>query len=112
VTLNFPRHRSFGEGSGRREQVDRDWRLPLDLEEDRLSTSIRSARPTAPGGLPERGLRIVPTFGTNFHTSLQPLVATGCTGPLSCEGGQTIFDPTTGTHINAVCDCRQRRLPA
>src|SRR4029077_1259390 len=47
---------------------------------------------------------IVPTFGTNFHTSYMPLVATGCTGPLSCEGGQTIFDPTTGTHINAVCD--------
>jgi len=47
---------------------------------------------------------IVPTFGTNFHTSYMPVVASGCTGPLSCEGGQTIFDPTTGTHINAVCD--------
>jgi hypothetical protein len=47
---------------------------------------------------------IVPTFGTNFHTSYMPLVATGCTGPLSCEGGQTIFDPSSGTHINAVCD--------
>jgi hypothetical protein len=47
---------------------------------------------------------IVPTFGTNFHTSYMPVIATGCTGQLSCEGGQTIFDPTTGTHINAVCD--------
>ena len=28
-------------------------------------------------------------FGTNFHTSYMPLVATGCTGPMSCEGGQT-----------------------
>jgi len=47
---------------------------------------------------------IVPTFGTNFHTSYMPIVATGCTGKLSCEGGQSIFDPTTGTHLNAVCD--------
>jgi hypothetical protein len=47
---------------------------------------------------------IVPTFGTNFHTSYMPLIAAGCTGPLSCESGQTIFDPVSGTHINAVCD--------
>src|SRR5882762_2026408 len=50
------------------------------------------------------GTGIVPTFGTNFHTSYMPLIAAGCTGPLSCEGGQTIFDPTSGTHVNAVCD--------
>ncbi len=47
---------------------------------------------------------IVPTFGTNFHTSHMPVIATGCTGPLSCEGGQTIFNPATGTHDAAVCD--------
>src|SRR5207237_355498 len=52
---------------------------------------------------------IVPTFGTNFHTSYMPLIAAGCTGQLSCEGGQTIFDsdptsPTFGQHISAVCD--------
>src|SRR2546429_2124835 len=50
------------------------------------------------------GTTIVPTFGTNFHTSYMPLVATGCTGPLSCESGQTIVDPNTGQHVNAVCD--------
>jgi hypothetical protein len=50
------------------------------------------------------GTSIVPTFGTNFHTSYMPVVATGCTGVLSCESGQTVFDPTTGTHLNAVCD--------
>src|ERR1700730_13836946 len=54
------------------------------------------------GGLGTTG--IVPTFGTNFHTSYMPLIAAGCTGPLSCESGQTIFDPVSGTHINAVCD--------
>lgn len=47
---------------------------------------------------------IVPTFGTNFHTSYMPLIAAGCTGQLSCEGGQTIYDPTTGGHVPAVCD--------
>src|SRR5438876_8675934 len=47
---------------------------------------------------------IVPTFGTNFHTSYMPLIAAGCTGQLSCEGGQTIFNPVTGTHDAAVCD--------
>ncbi len=29
----------------------------------------------------------VVNFGTNFHTSYMPLVATGCTGPMSCEEG-------------------------
>jgi hypothetical protein len=47
---------------------------------------------------------IVPTFGANFHTSYMPLIAAGCTGQLSCEGGQTIFNPATGTHDPAVCD--------
>jgi hypothetical protein len=41
---------------------------------------------------------IVPTFGTNFHSSYMPLVATGCTGPLSCETGQTVLG------VPAVCD--------
>jgi hypothetical protein len=37
-------------------------------------------------------------YGTNFHTSAMPLVATGCTGPLSCEGGQTM------QNVKVVCD--------
>jgi hypothetical protein len=39
-----------------------------------------------------------PSFGTNFHTSWMPVVATGCTGPLSCESGQTVLG------VQAVCD--------
>ena len=61
----------------------------------------------------------IPTFGTNFHTSTMPFVAQGCTGPLSCESGQTMLDTrplctapgvpagcsaTGGTHVPAVCD--------
>jgi hypothetical protein len=41
---------------------------------------------------------IVPTFGTNFHTSYMPVVATGCTGERSCESGQTLLGSP------AVCD--------
>src|SRR5262249_6117066 len=37
-------------------------------------------------------------FATNFHTSHMPVVAAGCTGPKSCESGQTLL----GT--GAVCD--------
>ena len=47
----------------------------------------------------------IPTFGANFHTSTMGFVAQGCTGPLSCEAGQTMLDPAgSGTHIPAVCD--------
>jgi hypothetical protein len=41
---------------------------------------------------------IVPTFGTNFHTSYMPVVAAGCTGATSCETGQTLLG------VGAVCD--------
>src|SRR5207244_1542850 len=47
---------------------------------------------------------IVPTFGTNFHTSYMPLIATGCTGPLSCEGGQRLLGAPAVCDIgNGVC---------
>ncbi len=51
-----------------------------------------------PAGCPTAGAGIVPTFGTNFHTSYMPVVAAGCTGPLSCESGQTLLGAA------AVCD--------
>jgi hypothetical protein len=65
------------------------------------------------------------TLATNFHTSYMPVVAEGCTGPQSCEKGQTVYDggtpcttPPTGTtpgvpagcsvtagqHVLAACD--------
>jgi hypothetical protein len=54
------------------------------------------------------GTAIVPTFGTNFHTSYMPVVATGCVGPagnaVACEYGQTVYDPNTQSHVNTVCD--------
>jgi hypothetical protein len=50
------------------------------------------------------GQSTIPSFGVNFHTSAMNFVAQGCTGPLSCEGGQTFLNPATGTHVPAVCD--------
>jgi hypothetical protein len=51
-----------------------------------------------PAGCPVINGGIVPTLGVNFHTSNMPYVAQGCTGPLSCEGGQTVLG------LPAVCD--------
>ena len=90
------------------------------IEEDRTFyvDPACSANPP-PAGCPTSGLGIVPTLGTNFHTSYMPYVAQGCTGAVSCEGGQKVFDggtpctapgvpagcsATAGQHINAVCD--------
>jgi hypothetical protein len=43
-------------------------------------------------------------YGTNFHTSYMPLVATGCTGPLSCEYGQTVQGQGVVCDVgNGVC---------
>jgi hypothetical protein len=112
VTLNFPAATALGvtvlDGTDKSTLIA-DYRWII--EEDRtfyVDPNCTTNPPAAgcpgatTGGLGTTG--IVPTFGTNFHTSYMPLIAAGCTGPLSCEGGQTIFDPATGTHINAVCD--------
>src|SRR5882762_9304853 len=67
------------------------------LEEDRtfyINPACQTNPP--PAGCPTTG--IVPTFGTNFHTSFMPIVARGCVGTLSCEAGQTVLG------LAAVCD--------
>ena len=33
-----------------------------------------------------------------------PVIASGCTGPQSCERGQSVYNPVTGTHTAAVCN--------
>jgi hypothetical protein len=46
----------------------------------------------------------VPLLGTNFHTSDMPYVAQGCTGPLSCESGQSMLgNPAVCDVGNGVC---------
>jgi len=69
------------------------------IEEDRtfyINPACTTNPP--PAGCPTAGSGIVPTFGTNFHTSYMPVVAAGCTGDLSCESGQTVLG------VAAVCD--------
>jgi hypothetical protein len=69
------------------------------IEEDRTFyiNPACTANPP-PAGCPTSATGIVPTFGTNFHTSYMPVVAAGCTGPLSCESGQMLLGQA------AVCD--------
>ena len=45
-----------------------------------------------------------PSLGTSFHTSYMPVIAAGCVGTVACEGGQTVFDPASNSHMPAVCD--------
>jgi hypothetical protein len=98
VTLNFPAASGLKvtvlDGKDRTTQIT-DYRWII--EEDR-TFYIDPTKTT------NTGTGVVPTFGTNFHTSYMPVVATGCTGPLSCESGQTVLDPNTGQHVPAVCD--------
>ena len=75
------------------------------IEEDRtFYIDPKCTTNPPPAGCPTSGSGIVPTLGTNFHTSYMPYVAQGCTGPVSCEAGQMAIDPTTGNHVNVVCD--------
>jgi len=46
----------------------------------------------------------VASLGTNFHTSYMPVIAAGCIGTLACEAGQTVYDPVSKSHLQAVCD--------
>jgi hypothetical protein len=67
------------------------------IEEDRtvwIDPSVETTSTTAP----------VKNVAINFHSSHTPVVAQGCTGPVSCESGQTVYDPTSGSSVPAVCD--------
>jgi hypothetical protein len=106
VTLNFPT------GSGLSVHVvdGLDKTIAISdyrwiIEEDRtFFIDPNCTQNPPPAGCPSAG-GIVPTFGTNFHTSYMPVVATGCTGPLSCESGQTVLGQATVCDIgNGVCE--------
>ncbi|HYL13125.1 MAG TPA: choice-of-anchor D domain-containing protein [Terriglobales bacterium] len=75
------------------------------IEEDRtfyINPACTTNPP--PAGCPTSASGIVPTFGTNFHTSYMPVVAAGCTGSLSCEGGQTLLgQPAVCDGGNGIC---------
>ena len=98
VTLNFAAGSglavSVKDGTTKSAITDYRWII----EEDRtfyVNPNCTTNPPAA--GCPTAG-SIVPTFGTNFHTSYMPVIATGCTGTLSCESGQSVQG------VPAVCD--------
>src|SRR4029077_7647165 len=79
------------------------------IEEDKtffINPNCTTTTTTPPAGCPSTTTTsgVPPVFGVNFHTRAMPCVAQGCTGPMSCESGQTVFDPTSGQHVPAVCD--------
>jgi hypothetical protein len=82
------------------------------IEEDKTfwvdpncTTNTSITTPGCPGVVAgTAGTTTIPTFATNFHTSHQEYVAQGCTGPQSCESGQTVYNPATQTHVPAACD--------
>jgi hypothetical protein len=75
------------------------------IEEDRtfyINPNCTANPP--PAGCPTSGSGIVPTLGTNFHTSYMPYVAQGCTGKVSCEFGQTVLgQPVVCDVGNGAC---------
>ncbi len=75
------------------------------IEEDQTFYVNPNCATNPPGGTcPTNATGIVPTFGVNFHTSHMPFVAQGCTGPLSCESGQTVLGvPSVCDVSNGVC---------
>jgi hypothetical protein len=102
------------------------------IEEDKTfwvdpncTTNSSINTPGCPTIVGPAGQSTIPTFGVQFHTSTMDFVAQGCTGPMSCEGGQTMLDTrpacttppsgtspgvpagcstTAGQHIFAICD--------
>src|SRR6516225_9463458 len=122
VTLNFAAASNLAvtvyDGNNKSTQItDYRWMIEEDrtfyVDPTKTTTGSTSATGTAvdcsrPTANPAQ-CQVPLTFGVNFHTSHMPVVATGCTGPISCEGGQTIIDTTPGSatygqHINAVCN--------
>ncbi len=106
ATLNFPTGSGLAvkvlDGQDKTTTIG-DYRWVIEEDRTFYVNPACSANPP-PAGCPTAGLGIVPTLGTNFHTSYMPYVAQGCTGPVSCEGGQMAVNPATGVHSNVVCD--------
>ncbi len=62
------------------------------IEEDRtFFVDPNCAQNPVPAGCPGSTTGVVPNFGTNFHTSYMPVIASGCTGNLSCGSNQTVL---------------------
>jgi len=63
------------------------------------------------GGLPTAASGIVPTFGTNFHTSYMPVVAAGCTGRFLRIGPERRWCSCVCDVGNGVCRPGPQQTP-
>jgi len=89
VTINFPK--GSGVVTNLVDTATKDTTAPLAvadyswvIEEDTTYVTTPGVTPPVVGGVPQASL------ATSFHKSHMPLVAVGCTGPLSCGDAQTI----------------------
>ncbi|KAA6457989.1 hypothetical protein DYQ86_21755 [Acidobacteria bacterium AB60] len=61
------------------------------IEEDRTFFQDPKCTKNPPAaGCPNSANGVVPNFGTNFHTSYMPLIASGCNSDLACGNNQTV----------------------
>src|SRR5581483_6255247 len=83
------------------------------IEEDRtFYINPNCVQNPPPAGCPTQANGTVPTLGVNFHTSYMPFVAQGCTGPVSCEAGQTVLNvPSVCDVSNGVCRAGTQKTP-
>jgi hypothetical protein len=100
VTLNFPTGSGLTvnvvDGKSKAALPGQDYRWII--EEDR-TFYVDPSKAQNHGGT-----ALVPTFGVNFSTSHMGFVAQGCTGPLSCEAGQTVLGAASVCDIgNGAC---------
>ncbi|HEX4152448.1 MAG TPA: choice-of-anchor D domain-containing protein [Steroidobacteraceae bacterium] len=80
-----------------------DYRWVIEEDETFYIDPKCTTNPPA-AGCPTAASGVVPTLGVNFHTSHMNFVAQGCTGPLSCESGQTVLGkPAVCDVSNGVC---------
>jgi hypothetical protein len=108
VTVNYPTGSNLQvtvlDGSDHKTQIS-DYRWII--EEDRtFFVDPKCTTNPLPVGCPVaiQATGAPVNYGTNFHTSYMPLVAAGCTGPLSCEGGQTMQGASVVCDVgNGVC---------
>ncbi|HEY2016964.1 MAG TPA: hypothetical protein VGH38_25845, partial [Bryobacteraceae bacterium] len=106
VNLIFPTPRGLAvtvlDGNDKKTTIS-DYRWIL--EEDRtFYVDPKCTTNPPPAGCPGNGGGVVPNFGTNFHSSSMPVIATGCTGPNSCEAKQTLQgSPVVCDEGNGVC---------
>jgi IPT/TIG domain len=101
VTLIFPQPSNLQvsviDGTSKAALAGQDYRWVIEEDRSFFIDPTKTANPGPSGP-------ITPVLGVNFHTSNMTYVAQGCTGPLSCESGQTVVDPSTGSHAPTVCD--------